>query len=169
MGFAMTQKDNLRFLLLFSLLVLALAGYLLHTRIHPLEKDAGNIIPAVSGILSIVVITLLFCFRRTVAYGYVLNGMTVILGTIAMAHYSLKHPPEVWTLQTAVFRTLLPDIIILWGKFAVGKALFELELFRQPEAPARTGRFFRYPNMGYWWVHLLAISIVYSLGIQYWK
>lgn len=165
----MTQKDNLRALLIISLFVLALGGVLLHTRIHPLEKDAGNIIPAVSGILSVIVITLLFCFRQTVAFGYVLNGMTVILGTVAMAHYSLKHPPEVWTLNTLAFGTLLPDIIILWTKFAVGKALFEIELFRQPEAPARTGRYFRYPNMGYWWVHLLAISIVYSLGTRFWK
>jgi hypothetical protein len=165
----MTRKDNLRVLLIFSLVALALGGFLLHTRIHPLEKEAGNIIPAVSGILSVIAITLLFCFRQTVAYGYVLNGMTVILGTVAMAHYSLKHPPEVWTLHAIVYRTLLPDIIVLWGKFAVGKALFELELLRQPEAPARTGRYFRYPNMGYWWVHLLAISIVYSLGIQFWK
>jgi hypothetical protein len=165
----MTQKNNLRVLLIFSLIGIALGGFLLHTRIHPLEKDAGNIIPAVSGILSIVVITLLFCFRQTIAYGYVLNGMTVILGTITMAHYSLKHPPEVWTLQTVLFGTLLPDIIVLWAKLAVGKALIELELLRQPEAPARTGRFFRYPNMGYWWVHLLAISLVYSLGIQFWK
>ena len=165
----MTQKDNVRFLLIFSLVVLALGGLILHTRIHPLEKDAGNIIPAVAGILSVIIIPVLFYFRQTVAYGYVLNGMTVILGTVAMAHYSLKHSPDVWTLQTVLFGTLLPDIIVLWAKLAVGKALFELELLRQPEAPARTGRFFRFPNMGYWWVHLFAISIVYSLGVQFWK
>jgi hypothetical protein len=166
----MTQKDNVRFLLMFSLVALALGGFILHTRIHPLEKEAGNIIPAVAGILSVIIIPILFYFRQTVAYGYVLNGMTVILGTVAMAHYSLRHPPEAgWTLQTVLFGTLLMDIIILWAKFTVGKALFELELLRQPEAPARTGRYFRYPNMGYWWVHLFAISIVYSLGIQFWK
>jgi hypothetical protein len=165
----MTQKDSLRVLLLFSMVVMALAGLIVHTRVHPLEKEAGNIIPAVSGMLSVLIVPFLFYFRQTVAYGYVLNGMTVIVGTIAMAHFSLKHPPEMWTLQTAVSKTLLLDILLVWAKFGVGKALFELELFRQPDAPARTGRFFRYPNMGYWWVHLLAISIVYYLGIQFWK
>ena len=165
----MTQKQNLRVLLICSLLFLSLGGWLLHSRIHPLGEHSGNIIPAASGLLSVVVITLLFCFRRTVAYGYVLNGMTVIIGTITMAHFSLIHAPAVFTLQVLLFKTLLADIAVLWGKFAIGKALFELELLKQPEDAVRKGRFFRYPNMGWWWVHLVALSVVYALGTLIWK
>jgi hypothetical protein len=165
----MTQKQNLRVLLIFSLFFLSLGGWLLHSRIHPLIAAPGNVIPAVSGMFSLIVITLLFCFRRTVSFGYVLNGITVIIGTIAMAHFSLKHPPAVWTLQAVLFKTLLADIALLWGKFAAGKALFELELVNNPENAARKGRFFRYPNMGWWWIHLVALGVVYTLGYQIWQ
>jgi len=165
----MTQKQNLRVLLICSLFFLALGGFLLHSRIHPLGEDPWDVIPAVSGTLSVVVITLLFCFHPTVAFGYVLNGMTVIIGTIAMSHFSLKNAPAVWTLQSVLFKTLLADIAILWGKFVVGKALFELELLKQPDNAVRKGRFFRYPNMGWWWVHLVALGVVYTLGYLIWK
>jgi len=165
----MTQKKNLKVLLICSLLFLSLGGFLLHSRIHPLGVYPWNIIPTISGILSVVVITLLFCFRKTVAYAYVLNGITVIIGTIAMAHFSLLNAPAVLTLQSLLLKTLLADITILWGKFSVGKALFELELLKQPEDAVRKGRFFRYPNMGWWWVHLVALSVVYTLGNLIWK
>ena len=165
----MTQKQHLRVLLICTILFLSLGGLLLHSRIHPVDTHPWNFIPALSGVLSVVVITLLFCFRRTVAYGYVLNGITVIIGTIAMAHFSLKNIPPVLSLQTVLLKTLLPDIVILWGKFTVGKVLFELELLKQPEDAIRKGRFFRYPNVGWWWVHLLALSIVYTLGNLIWR
>jgi hypothetical protein len=165
----MTQKQNIRILLVFSLFCLSLGGLMLHYRIHPPGDLPGNIIPTVAGIFSILIILPLFCFRRTIAYGYVLNGMIVIIGTIGMLHFSLKHLPPVLTLQAVIFKSLLADIIVLWGKFAVAKALFELDLFRKEEDAGRKGRFFRYPNMGWWWVHLAALSIVYTLGNLFWK
>jgi hypothetical protein len=165
----MTQKENLRILLLVALFFLALGGWMLHCRIHSLGAVPGNAIPFVSGLISVGIIPLLFYFRKTVAFGYLLNGMTVIIGTIGMALFSLKNPPEIWTLQTILFKTLLADIILLWGKFAVGKALFELALVNQLDQTTRKGRFFRYPNMGFWWVHLIVLSIVYTLGVQIWK
>lgn len=165
----MTQKENLRILLLCSLFFMALGGWMLHVRIHTLGALPGNAIPFVSGVLSVGIIPLLFYYRKTIAFGYLLNGMTVIIGTIGMAHFSLKNPPEIWTLQTIIFHTLLADIILLWGKFAVGKALFELELTGQLDQTTRKGRFFRFPNMGFWLVHLITLSVVYTLGVQIWK
>ena len=165
----MTQKRNLRILLICSLFFLAFGGFLLHSHIHPLGEDPWDVIPAVSGMLSVVVITALFCFRSTVAFGYVLNGMTVIIGTIAMTLFSLKNPPPAWTLQAVLYKTLLADIAILWAKFVVGKALFELELSKQLADHVRKGRFFRYPNMGWWWVHVVALSVVFTLGYLIWK
>ena len=156
-------------MLICSLFFLALGGFLLHSRIHPLGEDPWDIIPAVSGMLSVVVITGLFCFHRTVAFGYVLNGMTVIIGTIAMTVFSLKNPPPVWTVQSVLYKTLLADIAILWAKFVVGKALFELEMSKQLVDHVREGRFFRYPHMGWWWVHVVALSVVFTLGYLIWK
>ena len=165
----MTQKQNIRILLIFSLFCLSAGGLLLHSRIHPVGEMAGNIIPAVAGLVSILVVVPLFCFRRTVAFGYVLNGMIAIIGIISMFHFSLLHLAPATTLQAIVFKSLLADIVMLCGKFAIGKALFELDLFRTAEGAARKGRFFRYPNMGWWWLHLVALSIVYALGNLLWR
>jgi hypothetical protein len=63
---------------------------------------------------------------------------------------------------------LIPDIVILWGKFLVGKALFDLELFKNDEAPHRQGRFWRYPNMGWWYVHAAGLTAAFLLGYYFW-
>jgi hypothetical protein len=165
---AMTQREKLRGLLIFTLFLLAAGGWMLHFRIHPLVKAPENIIPYISGIISVIVIVPLFCFKRTLAYGYVLNGMTVIIGTITMAHFSLEHLPAVRTLSRLFFESMLPDIGILWAKFTVGKVIFDLEMFKYADEAIPKGRFFRYPNMGWWWVHLIAISVVYLAGYLLW-
>ena len=166
----MKKKDYLRAVLILAIFFLALGGWLLHLRIHPITKDAENYIPLVAGFISVLVIPVLFIFRSTIPFAYLLNGMTVIIGTITMTHFTIENHPPVWTLQTIFLGTLLADIIMLWGKFAVGKALFELELaVNQPDAPMRSGRFFRFPNMGFWFAHLVTLTAVYLIGNYYWK
>jgi hypothetical protein len=156
--------------LILAIFLLALGGWLLHLRIHPIAKDAENYIPLIAGFISVFAIPVLFIFRSTISFAYLLNGMTVIIGTIAMTHFSIEKFPQKWTLQTIFLETLLADIIMLWGKFAVGKALFELELaVNQPEAPMRSGRFFRFPNMGFWFVHVVTLTVVYMIGMYFWK
>jgi hypothetical protein len=172
----MTQKQNLRIILLFALIFVALGGFLLHLRIHPpvnvpwndAAPMAWNIIPAISGAISLLVIIPLFFFRKTIPFGYVLNGMTAIVGTITMTQFSLSHVPPVWTWTAVLFQSLFPDVAVLWTKFAIGKALFELELFKNVEMAIRKGRFYRYPNMGWWWVHVFALSVVFWLGNKFW-
>jgi len=166
----MKKKDNVRLTLILSLFFLALGGWLFHLQYHEPAKDAANYIPTVAGLISVFITPVLFIFRSTVAFAYLINGMTTIIGTIAMVHFSIANPPEVWTLKTILLGTLLVDILILWGKFAVGKALFELEAaMRQPDAPMRKGRFFRFPNMGFWYVHVVTLTAVYLLGAYLWK
>lgn len=166
----MTKKDNVRLILIVALFFLALGGWLFHLQYHEPAKDAENYIPTVAGLISVFITPVLFVFRRTVPFAYLLNGMTTIIGTIAMVHFSIKNPPEVWTLKTIFLGTLLADILILWGKFALGKALFELELaLKQPDGPLRKGRFFRFPNMGFWYVHVVTLTVVYLLGAYLWK
>jgi hypothetical protein len=165
----MTQKSLLRLYLILALVFLSLGGWLLHLRIHPVAKDAENWIPAVAGVVSVVVIPLLCCFRATFPFGYLLNGMTVIVVTITMAAFSLEKPPEVWSLKTLLFGTLLADIVLLWGKFAVGQALYAVDrVVAQPEAGLPTGRFWRYPNLGFWLAHLVAMSAIYAAGKWLW-
>jgi len=86
-----------------------------------------------------------------------------------MSHFSIAHFKGPVTLDAILFNTLLADIAILWAKFALGKALFDLEFLKSDADTMGKGRFFRYPNMGWWWVHLFALGLVYALGNFFWK
>ncbi|MEN6621247.1 MAG: hypothetical protein ABFD50_06850 [Smithella sp.] len=164
----MKQRSNLRLLLILTLFFIASGGWLLHLHIHPASKDAEFYIPAVAGFISIFITPALFISRRTTPVAYLINGMTVIIGTITMTVFSAEHLPAVWNIKTILFDTLFANIMVLWGKFALGKALYEMDAtIRRPEAPLRTGHFFRYPNMGFWLVHLVTLSIVYTIGYQW--
>jgi hypothetical protein len=165
----MLQKQKLRLLLVAGLFFVSLGGWMLHVRIHPPLKLAANYVPFIAGLMSITAVPAMFLFRKTLAYAYVINGMLVIIGAITMAHFSLAHPPELITFYTVPFNTLFPDVVILLTNFILGKALFELEMLKTEETRARQGRYFRYPNMGWWFVHLVSLSAVYLLGHLLWK
>lgn len=165
----MNRKKMIKVSLLFCLFFLALGGWLLHIRIHPLQKDMDFVIPFILGIVSVFLIPLLFCFRPSLALAYILNGFFAIIGTILMVQFSIVRFEGALNLQSIFFNTLLADIGILWGKFAIGKALFDLEFLKSDTDIRPKGRFFRYPNMGWWWAHLFALSAVYILGNLLWK
>lgn len=131
----MTKK-----ILLLTLFILGLAGLLLHIRIHyfmtPDTLNPGNFIFDGTKFLSfifpmvdVVLVTLLFTSRKTAVYGYLLNGLIVIYGTVFMAHFSIAEiaaksiPPSAWLLKTT-----LPDIGIAWADFFVGKALYDITM-----------------------------------------
>jgi hypothetical protein len=165
----MTVRTYIKTILLAGLISLSIGGILLHTRIHPIKTNYSNLVPAISCILGILVVPVLFCFRKTISYGYILNGFLVIIGTVTMAHFSIAHWPNPATLQVVLLNTLLADILILWGKFFIGKALFDLEFFGYDATREKTGVSYRYPNMGWWFVHLVVVSVVYYLGFMLWR
>lgn len=157
----MTRKSTLKLTLIAALVFLALGGWLLHLRTHPPLQETENLVPFISGIASVVILPVMFWFRPTLAYAYVINGMLVILGTITMTHFSI--------VELGTPFGLLADIALLWGKFAVGKAIFDLEMLKDDKDIQPKGRYFRYPNTGWWLVHLVAWSVVYAAGNILWK
>ncbi len=167
----MTQKKYLKLLLIINLLCLSVGGWFLHYRIHPITDENAYYIPFVLGILSTLLITILFFLKKGVPYAYILNGMTVIIGTITMSHYSLQNFSGPITISGIFFDTLMAEIIILWAKFFIGKVIFDLEItnVNNWETPRHKGRFLRYPNIGFWLVHLVAMSFFYYLGHILWK
>ncbi|MRR17704.1 MAG: hypothetical protein EG826_14750 [Deltaproteobacteria bacterium] len=166
----MKKKDEIRLVLILALFFVALGGWLLHLQLHRLSEDPGNYIPFLAGLISVFVTPVLFIFRSTTPVAYLINGMTVILGTVLMVRFTILNPPDVWTVQSFFLATVLPYIVLLWGKFALGKAILEMDLaMGQPDAPVRAGRFFRFPNMGFWIVHVFTLTIVYMLGRVIWK
>lgn len=165
----MSVKTYTKTMLLVGLVALSIGGILLHSRIHPVKTNYSNLVPVISCVLSILIVPSLFCFRKTIAYGYVLNGFLVIVGTITMAHFSIAHWPNPATVQAVIMNTLLADILILWGKFFIGKSIFDLEFFGYEAARERKGITYRYPNMGWWFVHLVVVSVVYYIGYMLWR
>ena len=164
----MTQKKNIQVLIIVALVFISLGGWLLHLRIHPPFEEGHNLIPFIAGLASVLIIPLMFLFSGLVQYAYVLNGFIVIIGTITMAHFGLAHIQGPVTIESLVFRTPFPDIVMLFTKFFIGKALFDLNRMVSTEAP-HSGLFFRYPNMGWWYVHFVAVSVVYAAGHFLWK
>jgi hypothetical protein len=124
--------------LLITLVLLALAGLLLHYRVHnfmvPDKLNPGTIsfnktlfLAILFPFIDLVLVTLLFMSKRTAVYGYLLNGIIVIYGTIFMAHFSIAYlaanhvPASDW-----IIKSTLPDIGVAWADFFVGKALYDL-------------------------------------------
>lgn len=165
----MNRKYLLKITLLSGLVILALGGWLLHFSYHPPLARGSNLVPFIAGITSIIIVPILFWFRSTAAYAYVINGFLVILGTITMAHFSIAVFHYPFTVEKLFLKTMLPDILMLWSRFAFGKALFDLELLNASTDVVPKGRYFRYPNNGWWLVHLVTLSIVYALGNILWR
>lgn len=123
--------------LIAALFLMALGGFLLHYRIHPFMVpdltqpgvmlfNGTKFLASFFSMIDVVVVTLLFMSRRTALYGYLLNGLIVIYGSILMAHFSIagmagKNLP----LIEVILRSTIPDIAIAAGDFFVGKALYD--------------------------------------------
>jgi len=126
--------------LLTALFLLALSGLLLHLRIHyfmvpdrlhPGETvlDSTKLLAALLPLIDVFIVTALFISRRTAVYGYLLNGLIVIFGTILMAHFSIAEmSAKAIPLQAMVLKSTLPDIGIAWVDFFIGKALYDLHM-----------------------------------------
>jgi len=131
----MTKK-----ILLLALFILAVSGLLLHYRIHnfmvPDRLNPGNVIfdgtkflSFIFPVIDVVLVTLLYTSRKTAVYGYLLNGLIVIYGTVFMVHFSIAEisaksvPPGAWLLKST-----LPDIGVAWADFFVGKALYDITI-----------------------------------------
>ncbi len=121
-----------------ALVFLSVAALLLHLRIHffmapdpenPAVREfspalfLSNLFPFVD----VVLVSALFASRRTSIYGYLLNGIIVIYGTVFMSHFSIAElSARAAPFQDWVFKSTLPDIGIAWADFFVGKALYDL-------------------------------------------
>lgn len=127
-------------ILLIALFLLALSGLMLHYRIHnfmvPDKLNPGVFIFNKTRFLSfifplsdVLLVTLLFMSRKTIVYGYLLNGLIVIYGTVLMTHYSIAElTTKSVPLQDWLLKSTIPDIGIAWVDFFIGKALYDLHI-----------------------------------------
>ncbi len=120
-----------------ALVLLAFSGFMLHYRIHffmvpdPLNPevrvfDSARFLSNLFPLIDLILVSALFSSKRTAAYGYLLNGIIVIYGTVFMSHYSIAEltarsaPAVDWA-----FKSTVPDIGIAWADFFTGKALYD--------------------------------------------
>ena len=116
--------------LIAALALLAAGAFLLHFRIHPpLMRDGSGV--SIAGMVAFVVITLdillvpyLLSFRSGAAYGFMLNGMIAILGTILMAHFSFSRMTGI-SIYDLIFHSTLPDILITFADFLLSKVIYD--------------------------------------------
>jgi len=157
--------------LLLTLFLLSLGGLLLHLRIHTPWHEGKIMMPyalaSLCNLISLLLVVVFFARKETAELGYLLNGLTVILGIILMSQLSLQSWSAGLPWYAALLNTTLGDSFILLGKFMAGKALFELY---HPERVANNWKFpqsFRFLNVGWWALHFILIITVYSIGHVY--
>ena len=119
---------------LLALFLISLGGWLLHFRIHPPAADADNLVPAIFGVVSILVVPVLFSQKRTVAWAYILNVAAVAVGTVAMALWSVNNWQGPVTWQAVLLKSTLADILILFAKLPLGHHI--LRHFRPAGGPS---------------------------------
>ncbi len=152
------MKNYNRIILILALFLVSFGGFGLHYRIHPFQKHLYGYVPFIAGLLSMIAVPVMFYFRKTIHLAYLINGFSVIIGVITMSHFSL------------IKGNLVPDIAILLGKFFIGRALFCNEFFSSEQPAHSPGwKWIRYPNTGFWAVHLVVLSLVYYLGNLLWR
>jgi hypothetical protein len=124
--------------LLIALFLLALSGLMLHYRVHNFliadtlhpggfRFDKTRFLASLFPLTDVLLVTAFFMSRKTAVYGYLLNGLIVIYGTILMAHFSIAEmTAKSLPLQAMLIKSTFPDIEIAWADFFVGKALYDL-------------------------------------------
>jgi hypothetical protein len=149
-----------------ALFILSLAGWLIHTRAHPVSFDPAHpsgsvfLVPSIFGLLGIVAVPLLLNYRRTFVVGYLINGMGVIIGTITMFMWTLAKPPSPLTLRSLLLGTMLSSILLLMPKLFIGQIVLH------HYHPNGMGRLFT----PFWWVrHFIYLSAIFAVGHLLWR
>lgn len=133
----MEDRGGTKKILFAALVLLAFSGFMLHYRIHYFVDHTPSH-PGFSGtyflsnllpFIDLILVTALLASKKTSVYGYILNGMIVIYGTVLMGHYSIAElTSKSAPIQDWLIKSTIPDIGIAWGDFFVGKALYDLNV-----------------------------------------
>jgi len=106
-----------------ALFLISLGGLLLHLRIHWPPKEVSVWLPAIFGVVTTFVLPFMFNSAKTIAWAYLINLAAVIVGTIAMAIFSLENWQGSVTIKGLVLQTTLADILILWAKLPLAQII----------------------------------------------
>ena len=141
----MIRTTATHYLLLACQFVLAAAALTIHLRVHspfnshgPGELSFTNSVASLLSLIDLVGVTFLFSRKKTAAWGYLLNGLITIYGTVLMVHWGWVHFYSFGVPFIAHFSgSTTLAVVITWGDFLLGAALFRL-WFDKPKE--RTGQ-----------------------------
>ncbi len=143
-----------------SLIFISLGGWMMHYRIHPISENPFYYLPFITGLLNIIFVPVLFHYKKTAILAYLINGFSVIIGAILMAHLSLLRISSSTTLSDMLFKTTSAYIFISSSKLFIGQMILSYYY------PTGLGRFFT----AWWWTrHFVYLSAVYTLGFYLWR
>jgi hypothetical protein len=129
------DTSRIRRKVLLAMFILACVAFFIHMKAHPPVQDLGdgkksavfsNVAASVLCLVDLILVTALFLRRKTAVYGYVLNGMLVVFGTVFMTHFGWAMLPEGSPWWAYAAHPTLPDVAIAWVDFFLGAALFNL-------------------------------------------
>lgn len=149
-----------------ALVALSLGGLILHARTHPVSLDPANpsnpanVVPLVLGAASVVAAPILLSFARTFVVGYLLNGMSAVVGAVAMASISVAHPPAPLTAASLVTDTMLSSVLLLAPKLFLGQIVLRIH------RPGGMGRLF---TAAWWTRHVVYVGAVFAIGRLLWR
>lgn len=142
----------LRKVLIVALFFTALGALSLHLRIHPVFVEQKSVqgaeqqpapgtskeeaqssfsgkhfLASLFCFIDLVLVTWLFCYKKTAAYAFMLNGLLAIFGAILMSHFTIAH---LWGTGASLadwiyLKSTLADIIILLADFLIGEAVYD--------------------------------------------
>lgn len=87
--------------------------------------DFSHGLASIFSLIDIILVTLLFCWRKTVIYGFLLKGLFAIFAVVLMGHFSIadlinKNP----TYADWILRSTLADILVALAGFLIAKAIY---------------------------------------------
>lgn len=100
-------------------IAISLLGLLAHINLHPVGKSLFFWWASPVSVFSLIVIPALYARPATVAWGFLFNAMTVVIGTIAMSYFSLLTFDAPITLYRLATESTLLKVFFLWIKLPV--------------------------------------------------
>jgi len=159
------QRRNL----IVALVFIGIGGFLLHLRIHSPMFEGHlrwqNLIPAIGDLATVFVVTMLFMNKGTADIAYLLNGLFVLIGILLMSHFSIVHAIPGKSFAQNFLSSTFCDSLVLFGKFYVGKEIFEQYYPDRTKDSWKYPHGFRYLHNGWWLVHFIGISLVFIIGV----
>ncbi len=116
------RPDKIKFPV-FGLFCMALGGFFLHYRIHPPQRDAFNLIGTLFPLFNALILPVMFFFRRTMPWAYILNATSVVAGVVTMTWFSVANWKDPLTLYNILFHSTLADSLILMGKLPLAHSI----------------------------------------------